>query len=45
VLRRTQRNFPFGAGVVVINSDAVRNLKVTVDFAIEAGCIAGANKL
>jgi hypothetical protein len=45
VLRRTQRNFPFSAGVVVIKSDGVGNLKVTVDFAIEAGCIAGTNKL
>ena len=45
VLRRTQRNFPFGAGIVVIKSDAVGNLKVTVDSAIEASCIAGTEKL
>jgi hypothetical protein len=30
VLGSTQRNFPFGAGVVVINSDGVGNLKVAV---------------
>jgi hypothetical protein len=45
VLRSAQRNFPFSAGVVVIKSDGVGNLKVAVDFAIEAGCIAGTNKL
>jgi hypothetical protein len=45
VLRCAQRNFPFIAGVVVINSDGVGNLKVAVDCAIEAGCIAGMAKL
>ena len=45
ILRHTQRSFPFGAGVVLINSDGVGNLKVAVDRAIEAGCIAGAIKL
>ena len=45
MLRRTQRRFPFGAGVVLINSDGVGNLKVAVDAAIEAGCIAGMAKL
>jgi len=45
VLRGAQRNFPFGAGVVVIKSDGVGNLKVAVDCAIEAGCIASMAKL
>jgi hypothetical protein len=45
LLRCTQRNFPFGAGVVLINSDAVGNLKVAVGRAIEASCIAGTRKL
>jgi hypothetical protein len=45
VLGSTQRNFPFGAGVVVISSDGVGNLKVAVDCAIEAGCIADTGKL
>ena len=45
VLRSAQGNFPFSTGVVVIKSDGVGNLKVTVDFAIEAGCIARTNKL
>ena len=44
VLRSAQRNFPFGAAVVVIRSDGVGNLKVAVDCAIEAG-IAGMAKL
>ena len=35
----------FGAAVVVIKSDGVGNLKVAVDCAIEAGCIAGMAKL
>jgi hypothetical protein len=41
VLCRTQRRFPFGAGVVVVNTDSVGNLKVAVARAIEAGGIAG----
>jgi hypothetical protein len=45
VLGRTQRRFPFGAGVVVINIDGVGNLKVAVDFAIEAPCVLGTSKL
>ena len=45
VLRSAQRNFPFGAAVVVIKSDGVGNLKVAVDCAREAGCIAGMAKL
>ena len=45
MLRRTPRNFPFGAGVVLINSDGVGNLKVAVDCAIEADCVPGADKL
>jgi hypothetical protein len=45
MLCRTQCNFPFSAGVVVINSDGVCNLKVAVDCAIEAGCVAGMAKL
>src|SRR5215468_10786725 len=45
VLRSAQRNFPFGAAVVVIKSDGVGNLKVAVDCAIEAGCVAGMAKL
>jgi hypothetical protein len=45
MLCRTPRNFPFGAGVVLINSDGVGNLKVAVDCAIEAGCITGTIKL
>jgi hypothetical protein len=45
VLRSAQRNFLFGAGVVVIKSDGVGNLKVAVDFAIKAGCIACTSKL
>jgi hypothetical protein len=45
MLRRTPRNFPLGAGVVVINSDGVGNLKVAMDCAIEAGCITGTRKL
>ena len=45
VLRSAQRNFPFGAALVVIRSDGVGNLKVAVDCAREAGCIAGMAKL
>jgi hypothetical protein len=45
MLRCTPRNFPFGAGVVLINSDGVGNLKVAVDCAIESGCITGTHKL
>ena len=45
MLRRTPRNFPFGAGVVLINSDNVGNLKVAVDCAIEASCITSTVKL
>ena len=45
ILRHTQRSFPFGAGVVLINSDGVGNPKVAVDCATEAGRIAGTSKL
>jgi hypothetical protein len=36
VFRRTQRSLPFGAGVVVVNTDGVGYLKVAVDCAVEA---------
>ena len=45
ILRHTQRSFAFGAGVVLIDSDGVGNLKVAVDRAIKAGCVPGAIKL
>jgi hypothetical protein len=45
MLRRKQRRFPFGAGVVVINTDGVGNLEVTMRWAMEAGCIGGTSKL
>ena len=45
VLRGTQRIFPFGARVVLINSDGVGNPKVAVGWAMEADCISGTGKL
>jgi hypothetical protein len=45
VLRCTQRRFPFGAGIVLINSDGVGDLKVAVACAIKAGYITGTIKL
>lgn len=39
VLRLTQRGFPFGVGVVVINSDGVGDLKVAVDGAMVTPCV------
>jgi hypothetical protein len=45
VLCRTQRSLPFGARVVVVNTDGVCYLKVAVDFAIETPCVLGTSKL
>jgi carbonic anhydrase/acetyltransferase-like protein (isoleucine patch superfamily) len=45
VLGRTQGSFPFAAGVVLVNSDSIGNLKVVVGCAIEADCVVGAGKL
>jgi hypothetical protein len=45
VLSGTQRSLPFGAGVVVVNTDGVGNLKVAVHCAIEAPCVLGTSKL
>jgi hypothetical protein len=45
VLCRTQRSFPFDAGVVLIISDGVGNLKVAVACAMEAGRITGTIRL
>ena len=44
VLSRTQRNFPFGAGVAFVNGDGIGDPKVAMDCAIEAGYIAAMAK-